>query len=767
MNGHTILGQSLPKVDALERVTGQALYGADFSLPGMLCGKILRSPHPHARIRRIDFSKALRLPGVAAVVTAGDVQQWAKGPAAESQSAHAETYDPGHEEETPTGDRPSATKTVFASNKVLWVGQPVAAAAAADLHVAEEALKLILVDYEVLPPVLDAEEGMKPDSPLLHPGLFTQTLGEQPDRPSNIATYVELARGDVEEGFRKADLTVEDTFRTRMVHQGYIEPRATLVKPTAHGKLTVWSSSQAPFNIQDQLSQILKLPHSHIRVVPTEMGGGFGSKTQGVIEPVAALLALKTGKPVKMTMDRHEEFQAGRPGAPSVIHLKMGATKDGEIAAVKMRVIMDGGAFPGGPVAAATTVGLGHYTIRNLHIEGYDVVTNKPPVGAYRAPGAPQTAFAVESLINRLAAALGVDPLEMRLWNVAMEGDELPTGVPLPKVGFKETLEAVKDHSSWTTPLSGSSKGRGIACGMWIGGRQPTSAMLKLNSDGTLSLDVGMVDVTGTRTAFTQMVAEEIGVSPDLVTVTVLDTHTAPYGPVSAGSKTTYIMSAAIKHTCDRLKDELIKRGAAALDLPEDQMEYSQGRVQSIADPKRFVSLADLGRSSVTSGPGPIVTIGRTSALPLAPSFAAHIVDVEADAETGKVRILKYTVVQDCGFAVNPVQVQGQMQGGAAQGIGWALNEQYVFEGGAMQNSTWLDYRMPTALDLPMIDTAIVQVPNPAGPYGVRGTGEIGIVAPMGAIAHAIANATGAWLSELPMNPERVLFAMKRKESES
>ncbi len=764
MDGHTALGQSLPKVDGLERVTGQAVYGADVSLPGMLHGKILRSPHPHARIKRIDFSKALRLPGVAAVVTAGDLRHPGKGQAKSPEVSHPVVYDPGHEEEMSSGERPSSAKTVFASNKVLWVGQAVAAVAANSLYTAEEALELIEVDYELLPAVTSVEEAMKPDAPLLHPMLYTQTLGKQPTQPSNVATLLEMDRGNVEDGFKKADAIIEDTYRTAMVHQGYIEPRATLAKPNADGKLVVWSSSQGTFGIQAQLSQILKMPHTHIKVIPTEIGGGFGSKTQGILEPIAALLALKTGKPIKMVMARHEEFQAGRPGASSVIHLKMGATRDGKIVAADMTVIMDGGAFPGGPVAAATTVGLGRYNIPDLHIQGYDVVTNKPPVGAYRAPGAPQTAFAVESHLDRLAENLGIDPLEIRLKNVSQEGDELPNGVPLPRVGFQETLEAIKGHPAWTRPISGKHRGRGLACGMWIGGRQPTSATLKLNSDGTLSLNVGVVDLTGTRTAFTQMVAEEFGISPEEVIVLVLDTHSAPYGPTAAGSKTTYIMSVAIKDACDQLKEEMLKRGAEELDLPTEQVEYESGRVQSKADQDRSVGLSDLGQASVTAGGNPIIKTGRTGSLPLAPSFAAHIVDVEVDPDTGKVTILKYTAFQDCGFAINPMQVEGQVQGGVAQGIGWALNEAYDFKDGIMQNPTWLDYRMPTALDLPMIEAELIQVPNPASPYGVRGTGEIGIVTPMGAIANAIARAIGVRLTELPMNPERVLLALTQKD---
>ncbi len=766
MREQTLLGQRLPKVDGLERVTGKAAYGADIALPGMLHGRILRSPHPHAVIRRIDYGAALRLPGVVAVITARDLSLLA--PAAHKEAlktivdAEPEAYDPGHEGEAISSGRPASATTVFAREKVIWAGQPVAAVAASSPHIAEEALGLIKVDYEILPAALTAEEAMKPDAPLVHPNLFTETLGVKATKPSNIATHIELSRGDVEKGFREADATIEDTFRTRTIHQGYIEPRATAAKVEPDGKITVWTSSQGSFNIQGQLSEIFHLPLSMINVVPMEIGGGFGSKGQGVLEPVCLLLAMKTGRAVKMVNGRDEEFKAGRPGAASVIHLKMGAKKDGKLTAAVMEVIMDAGAFPGGPVAAATNVGIGQYKIPNLHITGYDVITNKPPVGAYRAPGVPQATFAVESQMNRLAEALKIDPLEFRLMNVSEEGDRLPTDVVLPRIGFKETLLKVKQDSAWTRKLAGLNRGRGIACGMWMGGIQPNSATLRVNSDGTLALIVGTVDLTGVRTSFVQMVAHEFGVSPVEVTVSTGDTDSAPYASNSGGSKTTYTMSVAIKKACDEVKAQLMRRAAAQLDVPLDQVEYQPYRIQVKRTPDRFVTIAELAKAGI-SGTGPIIGTGVSARLRQAPSFGAHVVDVEVDPETGKVTLLNYTTFQDCGFAINPTQVEGQMQGGASQGIGWALTEEYVFDNGVMRNPTFLDYRMPTALDLPLIETRLVEVPSPDSPYGVRGVGEVPIVPPMAAIANAIYDAVKVRLNELPMSPENVLLAMQKK----
>jgi CO/xanthine dehydrogenase Mo-binding subunit len=365
--------------------------------------------------------------------------------------------------------------------------------------------------------------------------------------------------------------------------------------------------------------------------------------------------------------------------------------------------------------------------------------------------------------MDRLAQGIGMDPLELRLKNVPGEGDPLPTDVVLARVGFRETLQAVKEHPLQRQRPTGPYRGRGMACGMWIGGRQPNSACLKVNGDGSLGLLVGTVDLTGTRTAFTQMVSEEFGVSPDQVTVSVLDTQAAPFASTSAGSKTTYTMSFAIKQACDNVKAQLLRRAAQRLDLPAQDVVYQAGRIAAKSDPSRAVTLAELGQASVAASGGPIIGTGIVAGAKMNPSFAAHVADVEVDPETGKVTILGYWAFQDCGFAINPAQVEGQMQGGATQGIGWALNETYVFEDGVLRNPTFLDYRMPTALDLPFIEPIIIEVTSPEGPYGVRGVGEVSIVPPMAALANAIADATGVRLTELPMNPERVLFALQAK----
>ena len=760
MDGYKVIGQRVDKVDALERVTGEAVYGADVRLPGMLYGKVLYSPHPHARIRRIDYSKALQHPGVVSVATAGDLAS--KSTAAEAGDGAHETgsYDPGHESEGDKG-RPNSATSVFASSKVLWVGQPVAAVAATTTEAAEEAVELIDVEYELLTPLFSAEESMKPDAPLLHPNLFTQTLGEKPTEPSNIATHIELSRGDLEEGFKQADVIIEDTYSTVMVHQAYLEPRATLADVDANGKITVWSSSQGSFRILEQLNEILDEPLTSINVIPVEMGGGFGAKTQGVLEPIAILLSRKSGRPVKMVVARDIEFKIGRPGAPSVFHVKLGATKEGKLTAAHIRVTMEGGAFPGGPVSAATNTCGGAYKIPNLLIEGYDVVVNKPPVGSYRAPGAPQAAYAFESHMDRLARALNMDPLELRLMNVAAEGDRMPTDMALPRVGFRETLEKVKTHPAWTTPLTGPNRGRGLASATWLGGAGPMGSAIRVNGDGTLAIIMGAIDISGSRTALVQLVAEEFGVEPSQVTITIPATDTAPYATVSAGSKVTMSMSAALKNASDKVKQQLIDRGAAKLDVPTDQVEYQSQRVQAKGDPSRFVTMRDLA----SDARGPIMETGSVARMRQAPQFGVDVVDIEVDPETGKVTILNFTAFQDCGLAVNPTQIEGQMQGGVTQGIGWALTEEYIFDNGNMKNASFLDYRIPTSLDLPMIQTELIEVPASDGPYGIRGVGEMSIVPPMAAIANALFDATSVRFTELPMSPEKVLLGIQKSKN--
>ena len=735
MPEYSVVGKRLPRVDVLDKVTGKALYSADINLPNMLYGRVLWSPHAHARIRRLDVSRARALAGVMAVITAADG----------------------------SGDQLVREKAVFA-------GQPVAAVAAINPDVAEEAIGLIEVDYEELPPVMDVLESMKADAPLIHPDLHTENQTGQATTPSNISWHIELKRGDVEAGFREADVVLENTFRTQTVHHGYLEPRAAVAAIDLEGKITVWTGSQGIFAARAQIARFLNLPLSRIKVVPVEVGGGFGGKNTLLLAPLCALLSQKTGRPVKMVMTREEDLRASRVAPASVITLKMGATKEGRLTAVSATVIYDDGAFPQRrPSAEVGSIGgLGLYNIPNLKIEGYDVVTNKLPSVPYRAPSAPQAAFAVESQVDLLARALEMDPLELRIKNAVEEGDLMPNDVPFPKIGFKETLEKMAKYLEQRGKLEENNRGRGVACGLWRGGGGSSAAHVNMNADGSVVLIVGSVDLTGSRTSLAQMVAEEFGIPFEAVSVVTGDTETAPYSDITAGSRTTRQMGSAVYQACQDVKAQLVRLAVPQLGaegVEPGDIEFAQGRVQLKKMPEKFVSLRDLARQSIgSSGDGPITGRGSVKVSQSAPMFAVQVADVEVDRETGKVKILSYVAAQDVGLAVNPTLVEGQIQGAVSQGIGWALMENYIFQKGVMQNATLLDYRIPTAVDLPFVETILVEVGSAAGPYGVRGVGEPPIVPTLATIANAIHNAVGIRLKELPMTPEVVFWALREQE---
>lgn len=747
---HRVIGTSLPKVDAPERVTGKAAFGADLNLPGMLWAKIVRSPYPHAWIKKIDTSKASALPGVKAVITAHDFPPLEKGATAPLVGEVSISLN-------------AVQEIIMASDKARYHGQAVAAVAAIDPFIAEDAARLVEVEYEELPVVGDVLNAMQPDAPLVHEDLFTDEEGkrEKASRPSNIALHMVYNRGDVEAGFREADVVLERTYRTQMVHQGYLEPQACAARVEPDGKVTVWTSTQGIFTIRTQLVELLRLPASRIKVVPMEVGGGFGGKALALFEPTVVVLAQKTGRPVKLVLSREEVLRATGPGSPTVITMKAGATREGKLTAMSAIMRYDAGAFPGSPVGRGILVGLAPYKLENMWAEGFDVVTNKPRVQAYRAPGGTPAAFAVEAHMDALAEAIGMDALEFRMRNAVQQGDLLPLGMPLNRVGLKQILERIKTHPCWTAPLEGPNRGRGLALGFWIGGSFTSSAHVTINPDATASVYVGSVDLTGTRTTILQMAAEELQMAPQEIAITVGDTDTAPYADLSGGSRITYTMSAAVHQACQDVLAQLKERAAEKLKVAKDDIEYGEQRLWVSSDPQKAVSMKDLARESVSLGKGPIVGKGSTTRMQPAPAYAAHVADVEVDPQTGKVKILRYTCFQDVGCAVNPTQVEGQLQGGAVQGIGWALSEEYVFDQGILSNANLLDYRCPVALDLPMIDTVLIEVPASEGPYGIRGTGEVPIVPPGAALANAIYRATGVRLYELPMTPERVFWATR------
>ena len=758
---YKVVGTRPIRHDGTDKVTGRARYAADILLPDLLHGKILRSPHAHARIKSIDASRAMALPGVKAVVTATDLPE----PSARLSD----------QEEGAIVNYGFYSRNVMAREKALYRGHAIAAVAATSPHVAEDALSLIDVDYEVLPPVLNAHEAMKDAAPILHEKLLTTSSpafraggyrDEEAGEGTNVASHFEFALGDVEKGFQEAAVVVEREFHTRPVHQGYIEPHSATARWNTDGSVTVWASSQGHFALRDHTTHMLGLPVSKVTIIPMEIGGGFGGKGMGgcYLEPVAAALSRKTGQPVKLTMSRTEVFLGTGPTSASHIKVRMGATKDGRITAAEGELIYEAGAFPGSPVSSGCRTMLGPYDIPNVRLEGFDVVVNTQKTAAYRAPGSPAAAFAAEALIDELCEKLSMDPIEFRLLNASKEGTRQAAGPVFRRIGNVEMLQAAKQHPHLSSPLDGSKRGRGVANGCWFNGTGPASAVASVNPDGTVSLVEGSPDIGGTRAVAAMHLAEVLGIAADDVRPAIGDTDSIGYSSGAGGSGVAFKTGMACYEAAEDVKRQLIERAASIWDVSPDDVAYADGLLSYKSDPELRLTFKELAARLNGTG-GPIVGRATVNPAGVGPAFALHIVDVEVDTDTGKVEILRYTTLQDAGKAVHPGYVEGQMQGGAVQGIGWALNEEYFMDDdGQMLNSSFLDYRMPTSLDLPMIDTVIVEVPNPGHPYGVRGVGEVSLVPPMAAVANAIYHAIGIRMNVLPMSPGNILQALWEKE---
>ncbi len=756
-----VVGTRPIRQDGSEKVTGRARYGADIVLPGLLHARVLRSPHAHARIKSIDVSKAEALEGVRGVVTSADLPQ-PQGRI--SDQTEAAMVNPKF-----------LSNNCLAADKVLYKGHAVAAVAATSPHIAEKALELIDVEYEALDSVTDVLEAMKPGAPILHERLATQAnpnmrtgglLGDdESSSGTNVANHFSFEMGDIEQGFKDADVVVEREFRTQSVHQGYIEPHTATVNWGPDGDITVWSSSQGHFNVRDQVALVAGVPISRIKAIPMEIGGGFGGKTLVYLEPVAAILSKKTGHPVKLSMSRSEVFQGSGPTAGSWMRCKVGATNEGRITAVDASMAYEAGAYPGSPINPGVQCMTGPYDIINGRLEGYDVVLNKPKTAAYRAPGAPAAAFAIETVLDEICEQIGMDPLEFRLLNGSKEGTRRLTGPVFGKIGNIETLQAAKGHEHWAAPLEkdageGLFRGRGVAAGYWFNASGPSSAVASVNPDGTVSLVEGSPDIGGSRAAVSMQLAEVLGIAAEDVRPLVGDTDSVGYTSMTGGSGVAFKTGWACYEAALDIRSQLIERAARIWDVDPGLVEYKDGGASHTSDPELRLSFKELAARQNGTG-GPVVGRGNVAPTGVGGAFAVHIADVEVDPDTGKVDVLRYTALQDAGKAIHPSYVEGQIQGGAVQGIGWALNEEYVFDdNGSMLNPTFLDYRMPTSLDLPMIDTVVVEVANPGHPYGVRGVGEVPIVPPMAAIANAIHDAVGVRMEQLPMSPGAVLEAL-------
>lgn len=724
--------------DGVDKVTGRAMYGADMSAPGMLVGRILRSPHAHAEIVSIDASEALAMKGVKAVVTGADLVQ---------------------QEDAFLRD---IQENILAVKKALYDGHAVAAVAAVDANTARAALKAIKVTYKQLPHVTDVDEAMKPGAPIVQEGRALETVPA--GMSQNVTNQCEFGHGDVEAGLKKADLVVSRSFTTAATHQGYIEPHACLVSCTNDGKVDVWCCTQGHYNVRGICAAMSGIEGSQIRVTASEIGGGFGGKTSVFIEPVALALSRKAGRPVKIVMTRDEVFKATGPTVSTSMDVRIGMTKDGRITAGEAVLRYSGGAFPTGTVEMGAQAGFASYDLDAVHTIGWNVLTNRPKEAAYRAPGAPQAIYAVESVIDELCQKLNLDPLDVRLKNAAKKGTLSSYGPTFDDIGLVATLEAAKKHPHYKAPL-GKNQGRGLSAGFWFNFGGNTSVSLTVNVDGTVSVTEGNPDIGGSRASISLMAAEELGIGYDKVRTIVADTASLGHNDITDGSRVTFSVGLATIHAARDAIKKMCTRAARMWGIDDDAVEWKDGAAHP-AGPNagKFppMTLAEIAAVSFQTG-GPIAGHHEFNADGAGVSFGVHLCDIEVDPETGHTTVLRYTVFQDAGKAVHPDYVEGQMQGGAVQGIGWALNEEYIYGAdGRLQNAGFLDYRIPVASDLPPIGTVILEIPNPGHPYGVRGVGETPIVPPLAAISNAMSRAVGIRLNSLPMSPPKVLAALAK-----
>ena len=748
---YNVIGRSPIRHDGLDKVTGRAVYGGDVKVPGLIWGEILRSPHSHALIKSIDTSAAEKMPGVFAVATNADFP-----------SPKAGEIDTG--EDVVNFERD--TQNLLAKGKVLYKGHAVAAVAAIDRNTAIEATKLIKVEYEKLAPVRNVDEAMAKDATILHDGLIGDHLGEKVKK-TNVARHFRHEFGDVEKGFAASDLVVEREFTLQMVHQGYIEPHNATAIWDESGHVTAWSSTQGMFAVRAQTAGMLRIPESQVTVHPVEIGGGFGGKTKVYLAPVAAILSRKSGgRPVKMIMDRNSVFEATGPAPGGKIIIKMGVGKDGKIKAVATDLRYEAGAFPGSAVGAGAICVHACYNIPNSRIDGRDVVVNKPKSAAYRAPGSPQAAFAIEQVVDEVCDKMNWDKVQFRLGNAAHEGTRRGDGVMFGRVGLIETLEAVRNSAHWKTPLepskSGKLRGRGVASGYWMNGGNKSTVDLMLQDDGTVALNEGSADIGGTRTSISMQAAEVLGLKAEDIHPYIPSTDSIGFTATTGGSRTTYATGYAAWEAANKLIAEMSKRAAVLWGIDADDVTFANGKFSSSSDPELSIGFKQLAAKVGDTG-GPVSSTASVNLGAAGAGYAVNICDVEVDPDTGKTDVIRYTAVQDVGKAIHPAYVEGQIQGGAAQGIGWALNEEYyISPDGSMANHTFLDYRMPTALDLPMIETILVEVPNPLHPYGVRGVGEVPLAPPLPAVANAIADATGHRFPHHPIKPGRIIEELSK-----
>lgn len=750
------IGRSIRRLDGGEKVTGITRFAGDLQLPRMAHARLVLSPHAHARIARIDGSRAAAMPGVLGVFGAADL---------------------GLAKPDPT----ARTKSPLAIDRALFVGHPVVAVVAETAALAEDAAGLVEVDYEPLPASIDIPGAMRKDAPRVRAASGATgeaelamhgaaTGGEQlrEDVGPNVVGTQRFHRGDVARGFADAAVVVERRFETPMVHQGYLEPRAAVADVDPLDHLTVWTATQALFFTRSEVCEVLGLAEHQVRIVATPLGGAFGGKFV-LLEPLAGALALRLRRPVSVVMTRTEEFLATTPAPPTVIEIKVGATRDGTLTALEGRAIFDAGAYAGAPLGIALLLMGSYYQVPHLELRGYEVLTHKPGNGAYRAPGAVQGTFAIESVMDELARAIGLDPIELRLRNASRPGDPMVSGQPWPKMGLVECLERLRverdRRGAGAVHAVGGRirRGTAIAVGGWMGGVEPANAACRLDRDGTLSVLVGTVDMSGTNTAFAQITAEAFGLPVEDVRVVSGDSDSAPYAGASGGSKITYTVGLAVERAAREARRQLLLIAADRLEAAFDDLEIVDRAVRVRGVPGRAVSLAELAKASMQFGAKyePVFGHGGSATVVRSPAFAGHLAEVEVDTETGAVRVTRHLTVQDVGRAINPAAVEGQIQGGVVQGIGWALLERMPYDAqGQLLAATLMDYALPQSDQAPLIETVLVEVPSDHGPFGAKGVGEPPVVGVPAAIANAVADATGRRFTELPITGQAVIRAL-------
>ena len=750
-----VVGKRLPRIDARERVSGEAIYPADLKLPGTVHAKLKRSPHAHARIRRIDTSRAEALPGVLATVTAADFVDLPIGTTIPMGELGYDMW--------------MVAQLNIARHKVHWVGQPVAAVAALDPHIADAALALIDVEYEPLPAVVDIAAAMAPDAPVLHDHVITKGVEPRPRGPSNVCSRSAITRGDTAHALADAAATASASVKVDTAHQGYLEPQVMVAQVDANGFATLWASTQGQFTTELMVARMLGLPMSQLKVVPMEIGGGFGGKISIHGEAIAVRLAQKCRRPVKLVFTREEMLQGGTgPAAGALIDITVGAEKDGRLVAIEGTYRMDAGGLPGLSPSLLMQASAALYQCPNLNLVGFDVVTNKPRTEAYRGPGGIQVYFAMEQAMDALCQRLDMDPLEFRKRNASVTGSTMPIGTPFPSIGLTTILDRVGEHACWRDPLPPGKypRGRGLALGYWRGTSMTSAAHITMAGDGRPMVTMGAVDLAGTRTTMAQVVAEEFGLPISDVHIHTGDSKSVGYSDPAAGSRVARTTTAALVEACADALGQLRTRAAEKLQCAPADLDYMRGRFVSRTAGGTAISLADLMQATLADGA--VIGRGVSVKLPLGVEIGAHVCDVEVDTDTGLVTVLRYTAFQDVGLALNPTAVEGQIEGSVVQGLGWALMEGYDYgPDGRLRNASLLDYRMPTALDVPKIDCVIIETPVPGVPYGVRGVGEVPIVPPAAAVANAIARAIGVRVSHMPMTPERVLDALQRQGTDA